>query len=405
MKLEKNFKKKVLSNGLTVLFEKRGVPVTSIAILVKQGGMHELEKERGIGHFLEHMVFKGTKKRTQLQISREIEGVGGEINAFTTESETVFHCKVPSIHTEVGLDVLTDIVTNSVFPKSEFEKEKKVIFEEIKMRDDTPSEYVFDKMLGFLYETPFGLDLLGTPKTLKAISREKLLGKYNRSYVPGNMVFSVVGDYDFEKIIGFCEKNFKNKKFKNKKVKIIPRKLERIERRKGVKQTNLALGFHSPKSGEEGFFECMVLNNLLVGGMSSRLFQEIREKRNLAYEVGGHHASRREYSYLLFNVGCKKSNLKKIKSLILEEIKKLSESLTEEEVEREKEALIGSHFIDMEKSDEVANELAMYENDGSAEDFYFYPESIRSVTVEGVKKIARKILDGGYSFFALVPFN
>ena len=159
------FKRKVLSSGMTVLFEKRDLPIVSVGFAVRNGGVNESAEEKGISHFIEHLLYKGTKKRKALDITSEIEKNGGELNGFTDEEITAYFCKMPSKNLNIALDVLTDIIKNSVFDEKELEKERKVIFEEIKMRRDNPRIYVIDKIEESLYEEPFGSSLIGTEKT------------------------------------------------------------------------------------------------------------------------------------------------------------------------------------------------------------------------------------------------
>ncbi|MCK5616888.1 insulinase family protein, partial [Candidatus Pacearchaeota archaeon] len=163
--MPKKFQKKVLENGMTILFEKRDIPIVSVAIAVKHGGIHEAEHEKGISHFIEHMLYKGTPTRDSKAIATEIEKNGGELNGFTSEEVTAFWCKMPSIHTDIALDVLTDIVKNPLFDEKELEKERKVIFEEMKMRKDSPRVFVLDEIQEHLYKSPLGKNLIGTKET------------------------------------------------------------------------------------------------------------------------------------------------------------------------------------------------------------------------------------------------
>ena len=156
MDLKKNFQKKVLKNGMTILFEKRDLPVISMAFAVRNGGINEFKEEKGISHFIEHMLYKGTSKRNPKQIAEKIERNGGELNGFTSETTTAFWCKMPSDKLKVALDVLSDMVKNPLFDEKELEKERKVIFEEIKMYKDTPRLCVFNEIQKQLYDAPFG---------------------------------------------------------------------------------------------------------------------------------------------------------------------------------------------------------------------------------------------------------
>lgn len=396
--MKENLYRKVLKNGLTILFEKREVPVVSIAFAVRNGGINEDSAEKGISHFIEHMLYKGTQKRNSKQIAEEIEKNGGILNGFTSEILTAFHCKMPSKHLNVALDVLGDMVKNSLFEKKELEKERKVIFEEIKMYNDNPKRHVFEKIQALLYEKPFGLR--ETKETISSITHEKIVKRFKEVYHPNNMVICVVGDGNFEEIVKFAEKNFDNKKGKVPEFKIKIKNESRFEKRKGIDQANLVFAHHSPLAGDRKSYAAFVLNTILVGGMSSRLFIEIREKRNMAYGISGHSDINKKFSHNLIYVGTTKKNVKKVKELILEEFEKVSKELGNEELNQVKEQLIGNHQISMEDSQEQMINLLFWEINGNAKDFYEFEKNIREVKLEDVRDLAKL---KGYGFFALIP--
>jgi len=334
--MEKNFKRKVLKSGFTIIFEKRDIPVVSCAIAVRQGGINETKEEKGISHYIEHMLYKGTPSRNAFQIAEEIEKNGGELNGFTSEELTAFWCKMPNQHADVGLNVLTDIVKNPLFSLEELEKERKVIFEEIKMRRDNPRGYVQDKIHGFLYEEPFGSDLIGTYETMRRIDREKILKKFKEAYVPGNMILCVVGNYDFEKLVKFAEENFGEEKKKVTSYKIKKKNESLVEKRKGIDQANLIFAFHIPLAEDPRAHSAEILMTLMAGGMSSRLFSEIREKRNLAYAVKGDVSIAKDYSYAIIYVGTTKKNVLVVKKIILDEFKKAAKNIDSKELKQVK---------------------------------------------------------------------
>lgn len=401
--MKNNFKRKVLKNGMTVIFEKRDVPVVSCAIAVRNGGINEKLEEKGISHFIEHMMYKGTNSRNAFQIAEEIEKNGGELNGFTSEEVTAYWCRMPSKHVNVALEVLTDIIKNSLFDEKEMEKERKVIFEEIKMRKDIPRVYVFDKVQRFLYGDPLGADLIGTHETMNAINREKLVKKFKEIYTPNNMILTVVGDYDFEKLVSFAEKNFGNEKGEVPQFKVKELNDSVIETRKGIDQANLVFAFHLPLSKDPLSPAAEVLMTLMGGGMSSRLFSEIREKRNMAYTVKGEVSIAKDYSYGLVYVGTTKENVSKVKKIILDEFKRASKDLTEEELKQVKEQLIGNYQISMEDSQTQMTSLLLKEIEGDSSKFYDFEKEISRVKLADVKKLASNIKEGKYSFVALVP--
>lgn len=395
-----NFKKKILKNGMTIILEKRDLPVVSVAFAVKSGGVNEGEKERGISHFIEHLLYKGTPKRNSIKIAEEIEKNGGELNGFTSEIITAYWCKMPSKHLDVALDVLSDMVKNPLFNEKEIEKERLVIFEELKMYKDNPRAHVLEEIHKSLFDKPFGIPLIGTYETMNSIDREKIIKKFEEVYSPNNMILCVVGDADFKKLVEFAEKNFGNKKGKVPEFKIVNTNHSKIEKRKGIDQANLVFAYHVPLLKDKKSYAAMVLATLMAGGMSSKLFNEIREKRNLAYAVKGDSEIYNNFAYNFIYIGTTKENVEKVKNIILEEFDKVAENLTEQELNQTKEQMIGNHQISMEDSQNQMVNLLMEEVNGNAESFYDFEKNISNVSLKDVKELA-KIKN--YSFFALIP--
>jgi len=400
--MKPKFFRKVLKNGMTILFEKRNLPVVSVAFAVRNGGINESSEEKGISHFIEHMLYKGTIKRSARQIGEEIEKNGGELNGFTSEVLTAYWCKIPSKHFNVALDVLSDIIKNSKFEEKELKKERKVIFEEIKMRKDSPQIYVYDRIKEFLYDKPFGPSLIGTYETMNSIDRGKIFEKFKKVYQPNNLILCVVGDADFGKIVEFAEKNFGREKGNVPKFKIKLKSEKKIEVRKGIDQANLVFAYSSPLKEDNKCHAAEVLNCLMAEGLSSRLFAEIREKRNLAYAVKGGSEIAKDYSYSLIYVGTMKEKINEVKNLILKEFEKVAEGLEIKELNQVKEQLVGNYQISLEESMTQMVNLLVAEINGNAEEFYDFEKNIRAVKLKDVKELARKATKK-YSFFALVP--
>lgn len=398
MKLQR----KILSNGMTVLFEKRELPVVSVAFAVRAGGVNENPKEKGISHFIEHMLYKGTPTRNSKQIAEEIENNGGELNGFTSEEIVAYWCKMPSQHLIIALDVLSDMVKNPLFDQKEFDKERKVIFEEIKMYHDNPRMFVMDEIQKSLYDGTMKINLAGTFETMNSITREQMAEKFRELYKPNNMILCVVGNANFDELVNFAEKNFNSEKGKINEIKFNSLNESRIDEREGVDQANLVFAYHVPAANDKKSYAAIVLNSLMADGMSSRLFSEIREKRNLAYAVRGEANINRTFAYSYVYVGTMKDNVEKIKKLILEEFEKVSKNLENKELEIIKEKLIGNYQISMEDSQEQMVNLLSNEIQGNAEEFYKFEENISRVKLEDVRELAKKALKD-FSFFALVP--
>lgn len=402
--MKENFKKKVLSNGFTILFEKRDVPVVSVSISTRCGGINEDLKEKGISHFIEHMLYKGTSKRSSLDISREIEKSGGELNGLTAEEVTSFWCRMPARYIDLALDVLSDMIKNPKFDVSEFEKERQVIFEEIKMRRDSPRHYVMDKIQGALYSGTLGADLIGNSETMNSLSRDDLLQRWKETYSSNNLILCVVGNCEFETLVDWADKNFSDvSDNKIPKYEFSLKTESSTEERKGIDQANMIMAYHSPMPGDDRVYAADLLATLMGGGLSSRLFTEIREKRNLAYSIHADLDVNRDFSHSLIFVGTMPENVSKVKDLILEEYKKVAESLTEEELNEVRQQVIGNYHISMEDSQGQMVHLLVEELIGNAEEFYEYEKKIMDVKLNDVRDLAAQVKEGNYSFFALVP--
>jgi len=396
------FYRKVLKNGMTLILEKRNLPVVSVAFAVRNGGINEKEEEKGISHFIEHMLYKGTSTRDAKKIAEDIEKRGGDLNGFTSEEITAYWCKMPSRHLNIALEVLGDMVKNPLFDEKELEKERKVIFEEIKMCHDNPGMHSMNEIQKLLYNGTMKINLVGTFKTMNSITREKMLNRFKQIYTPNNMVLCVVGDADFNSLIKFAERNFKNEKGKVSLVKFGLENESKIEERTGIDQANIVFAYHAPVAGEKNSHAALVLNSIMADGMSSRLFNEIRMKRNLAYAVKGQSNINKTFAYNLIYVGTMKENVEKVKELILKEFEKVANSLEEKEINQIKEQLIGNYQISMEDSQQQMVNLLDSELQNNAKDFYNFEKKILKVKLEDVKKLAFDVKKN-YSFFALVP--
>lgn len=401
--MKPEFHRKVLKNGMTLLFEKRKLPVVSVSIAVRNGGVNENIKEKGISHFIEHMLYKGTATRNAKRIAEEIEKNGGFLNGFTGEEITAYWCKMPSRHLDIALNVLADMIKNPLFNVKELEKERKVIFEEIKLYHDNPHLYVFNEIQKSLYDSTLGMNLIGTFETLSSMDREGMIERFREIYQPNNMILCIVGDADFEKIVRFVEKNFGVEKGKISEQKFNLKNESKIEKRKGIDQANLIFAYHVPLAKDKKNYAAQILSTLMAGGMSSRLFSEIREKRNLAYAVKGEANINKNFAYNLIYVGTTKESVNIVKKIILKEFEKVAKSLGEKELKQIKEQLIGNYYLSMEDSQSQMVNLLGYEIIGNAHEFYNFEKNILDVKLEDVKRLASSVKGKKYSFFALVP--
>ena len=393
-------RRKVLKNGMTVIFKERKNGVVSVAFAVRQGGRNEFSKDKSISHFIEHMLYKGTPTRDTQKIAQEIEKNGGEMNGFTAEQLTAYWCKMPSKHLDIALEVLSDMVKNPLFDEKELDKERQVIFEEMKMYQDNPRMHVFNKIKSLLYDGDFAESIIGTRESMNSNTRDKLKEFFDRIYVPENMILAVVGETDFDKLCNFVENSFEKKKGKLEIPKIKLRNGTKIEKRKGIDQANIVFAYHAPLPKDKNFYAAHILSVLMAGGLSSRLFSEIREKRNLAYAVKGSTEAEVDFAYNLIYIGTTPENVQQVKELILKEFEKVAKSLDEDELNQVKEQIIGNYLISQEDSYNLLMNMLTEEMRGDAKEIENFIENVKSVKLSDVKKLAKV---KNYSFFALVP--
>ncbi len=395
------FQKKVLDNGLTVLFEKRDIDVTTVMLGVRYGSAYDSIEEKGMAHFIEHLCFKGTKKRNVKEIAEEVEKVGGELNAFTHEELTAYHVKLPSNYFDVAMDVMFDIFFNPIFSEDDIKREADVICEEIKMIKDHPMRHAFDKIKENLYKEPFGYSGTGRAEVIRNMTREQLKTRHDKIYVPKNSVLCVVGNNDFDEVISLAEKlsNISRESEGIKPLNIIEQNIGSKEFRKGVEQSNIMMGFHFPKANENGRYAAEVFSAILGEGMSSRLFSEVREKRGLVYGVKSELDMGKNYGYMVIFAGTDLTKVAEVQKVCLEEFKKMKD-LTEDELEQAKVQVVGNRSVESEGSSETALNLVMEEIVGDAEDYYNYDAKISDVTLEDIRKLAGII---EYSSFSLGP--
>jgi predicted Zn-dependent peptidase len=394
------FKRKVLANGLTVLHEKRDVPVTTAMLATKYGGAYEVEEDKGMAHFIEHLCFKGTEKRTVKEIADSVEKVGGELNAFTHEEVTAYHVKLPSEHLNIAMEVIFDVFFNATFPEAEVQKEANVICEEIKMYYDNPRAHTLEKIKMGLYGGPFGMFLAGTQEGIRKMTRERLLSRHREVYAPKNSILVVVGNNGFEEVVKFAEKWSVDREGKGSKVpKISLRHVKEGEKRKNLQQANLALGFHFPFSNEKERYAAELFSAILGQGMSSRLFSEVREKRGLVYSVKSELDLGVNYGYMVIWAGTDPEKVKEVVDICLKEFGGMK-NVSEKELDEAKVQVVGNKKVISECSNETAVNLLLEELAGGAEDYYTYEKKIKKVSLEDIKRLASKT---EYSSFVLGP--
>ncbi len=397
------FQKFKLKNGITVLFEKRDLPLVCYSISNPFGGAHETSDIKGVAHLFEHILFTGTKTRTQEELSKEIEKRGGVLNAFTAQDVTTYWCKVPSEDIDIAMEILHDVLRNPAFSPEKIEKEKKVVLEEIKMFHDDCERHVCEMIESALYEKPFGEGILGSAKTVQSLTREKIMHIFNEKYSPENFIVTVVGRADINKVCRKLESDFspKNKKYDAVKIKLKNQHV--TEERAGIDQTQFVWATHV-SSEERKQYALEILNIYLTGGMSSKLWLEIREKHGLAYTVRGSIEREKNYSYYSIYAGTTKEAVSNVKDLMIKGIQDV-EKMTEQELAEAKQRLIGLRRVATEESINAMQKLIFTEAaTGNAEEYYNYEKELGKVTLAQVKALSRDLLKE-YSTALIVPKN
>ncbi len=400
--------KTVLPNGLTVITEY--VPtVRSVAIglWAATGSRDETQETAGISHFIEHLVFKGTKKRDYIEISKSLERVGGYLNAFTTKEKTCFYARVLDEYCEVAVDVLTDLVFNPTFPPKELEKEKDVIIEEIKSIDDTPDDAIFEDFDKFVYhDHPFAFPITGTEKTVRSFTRRQVLNHLRTYYTTDKMVLAAAGHLEHRALVKLAEKYVPKSRstatYTRKRYDIRTYKAFEKEIAKPISQAHVVTGFPFERN-DEHFYAVLLLNMILGGGMSSRLNLELREKHGLAYNVFSNFNSGDEVNLFSIYIGTDAHKVHKALTLIRQELEKIANKLVpEKELELNKAQLKGGILMSQENMSARMNHLAR--------DLYYFGrfrsdtevlEAINAVSPKQIRAVAESLF-GSHAFSTLV---
>ncbi|WAW15650.1 M16 family metallopeptidase [Peptostreptococcus equinus] len=389
---------KTLKNGLRLVIEE--VPYVrsvSLGVWINVGSRLEKENDSGLAHFIEHMLFKGTKNRSSKKISQDIFYYGGDINAFTTHDHTCYHVKMPYNHIDRGIEVLSDIMLNSIFSKDEIEKEKAVIIEEIKMYEDSSEDYVYERLLNKIYENKgIGKNVLGSIETVNNINRDKIINFFNNFYVPNNSVIVVSGNVDTDLIIKKIEDAFKNWNrydfsFNRQKEKFSP--VTFIEDRDD-EQANLAFIFQSPDdSVDKDYYSVKLIGNILGTSPSSRLFQHIREEKGLAYSVYSSDNYYTDHAEFGIYASVANENILEVYNLILEEIANISRDyISEDELVFSKEQYKGSVIMSAEDTSDRMLLIGEYEIDNKrVKTMEEIVEIVDSIDMDYIKDVIDRI--------------
>lgn len=363
------YQKHTLKNGLRIVLAPMvDTETATVIVMTGVGSRYETEKENGLAHFLEHMFFKGTTKRPNtIDISRELDAIGAEYNAYTAKDHTAYYAKVEAHHWEVALDVVSDLFLNATLEPEEIERERGTILQEINMYEDMPARRVGEHFEKLLYkEHPLGKEILGPKKNIQSFTRRDFMKYLGRGYTAENVVVGVAGKIDPKKVKKEIEKHFAGirvgKRPVFKKIKEVQKKPEISIHHKKSDQTHLIVGVRAYDMFHKDRFALSLLATILGGGMSSRLFMEVRERRGLAYSVHTGVDTYHDAGYLATQCGVEHENLEKTIDVILSEYKKIAmEPVGAEELAKAKEYVKGHFALGMEGSDDVVGYLVTQE--------------------------------------------
>jgi predicted Zn-dependent peptidase len=411
-------KRTVHSSGLRIVTEEvPSVRSAAVGIWVNVGSRDEAPATAGASHFLEHLLFKGTKSRTALEISSSIESVGGEMNAFTSKEYTCFYARVIDTDLPMAIDVVSDLITSSIVTALDVDAERKVVLEEIAMRDDDPSDLVHDLFSDTYYgDTQIGRPILGTIDSINKMSRNTVFNYYKKKYLPSDLVVAVAGNIKHKRVVAMVEEALSRDNFldvigtpnirANTPVKRGPQTPVGLMYRK-TEQAHMLYGMEGVPRADDRRFAMGVLSAALGGGMSSRLFQEIREKRGLAYSVYAYSQQFAGTGTIGFYAGCNPAKAIEVVEIIREVLSDVADhGMSHEEIERAKGAVRGSLVLSQEDSGSRMSRIGKNEIVyGQVMDFDDILKAISRVSAEDIRQIAGEYLTKTPTLALVGPFK
>ncbi len=393
------FKKTVLDNGIRVVSEMHSESrAASMGIWVATGTRDEKSGDEGISHFLEHLVFKGTKNRSAYQIAKSLEALGGDLNAFTTREYTCYHALVLKDHWPKALDVLTDLVTNMQMRKLDFQLEKSVILQEITMGDDALEELIYDEYLArCLPKHPLGKPILGTSASVEAMTQKQISEYYRERYSGSNLIVAAAGNVDHSELVEAVQNRLGGRpknRFKKHRTKPKHRPFRAVIEKK-TEQLHLLLGLPCSSFKDRNRFESFIINALLGGGMTSKLYQSVREKKGLVYSIYSSLNTFDDFGVINIYAGCEQENMKSVVRTIATELRRIRRNgVTEGELELFKtqvagSLLLGSDDIDNRMQSIAVNEMVF----GKYKPVDAIIDEINAVTAKSVNQYIKKVFD------------
>ncbi len=397
---ERSMQRTVLPNGLTILTERmEHIRSVAMGVWIRAGSRHEVAELNGISHFVEHMVFKGTESRTAQHIAREVDAIGGNLDAFTGKETVCFNIKVLDEHVPKALDILSDLVLHPIFAEDDIRRERGVILEEIKMDEDNPDYLVHEIFTqNFWKGHPLGKPILGTKETVGRLEQAKLFQYYGNRFRGGNMVFTAAGNLDHEQFVAQVRNRFESlpggvpedtSEPPTTSARIV------LRNKKALEQVQLCLGVPSLPISSDRRYCALVLNTVLGGGMSSRLFQTVREERGLAYSIFSDLNPYKDTGMLCIYAGTSSGKALQVIDLVTDEFRRLKqEPLAADELRRAKDQLLGNIILSMESSGARMSNLARQEM--YFDHFFGVDEvmgKVEEVTEDQVMELARELFN------------
>jgi len=401
--------KHCLSNGIRLVTEYiPHVKSVSIGFWVESGSIYEGIENNGITHFIEHMLFKGTAQRTAKEIAAAIDNIGGQLNAFTSKECTCYYAKVLDTHLPIAVDVLSDMIFNSIFSPTEIEKEKSIIVEEINMYEDSPEDLVHDLLTKTVFmNNSLGLPILGSYETVRSFSRDDLIRYIDNNYTTNKIVISVAGHFDAEELIIMLEdklKSFKNIKQRNDNCLTPGFAVNNSLKIKDTEQLHLCIGLEGVPTASQYLYPLLLMNNVFGGSMSSRLFQNIREDKGLAYSVFSYPSTYKHQGLFTIYLAINPTQINNACKHIVEEINIIKkDGLSEDELQKSKEQLKGNLILGLESTSSRMTSIGRSElllnKIYSQKDMI---NKIDSVRIEEVSEVIQKVFNMDKASIAVV---
>ncbi len=388
-----------LENGIRVVTHHMPqLETVTLGVWHEVGARYENQENNGISHFLEHMAFKGSRRRTALDIAEAIESVGGDLNAYTSREATAYHARVLGSDVELAVDILSDILLNPAFPEHELERERGVILQEIGQTVDAPDEVVFEHFQSTAFHgQPMGRSILGTSDIINTIKSSELRAYMDMFYVPENMVFSAAGNVDHQQIVDLARQYFGKHKSEGHNIQPEPAKYQGglfVDRRDQLEQAQVTLGFEGVNLRSEDYYNAAVCCAILGGGMSSRLFQEVREKRGLVYSVYSFNSCYDDSGTMCIYAGTSPNHIKDVIDISIEQLSDISKNIEQKEFERAlaqfKMGLLMSLEGTASMCERNANQIMIFDRLITNQELI---ERINNVNIASVQDVANRILN------------